>query len=115
MAVVEDRSFLELHESMVELLKLLHMISHYKTLPEGARELLNEAWSIVEDWRDWAREADYLADKLDELARAELEAHYEKYFGMVQEDEEGQVWVPLRKVYWAVMRARHEVKEHAEY
>jgi len=53
--------------------------------------------------------------ELDELAKAELEAHPEKYFSVVQEDEEGQIWVPLEEVYWAVMRARHEVKEHAEY
>ena len=51
--------------------------------------------------------------RLDELARAELEANYEKYFSVVQEDENGCVWVPLDEVYTAVMRARREVKESA--
>lgn len=111
--MVESRSFMDLHEDMVELLKLFHMISHYKTLPEGARLLLEEAWTIVEDWRDWAKEADKVLERLDELAKAELEAHYEKYFSVVQEDEESQIWVPLDEVYEAVMKARHEVKESA--
>ncbi|NJE06612.1 hypothetical protein E3E36_10790 [Thermococcus sp. M36] len=107
------RTFTDLKEDMVELLKLFHMISRYKTLPEGARLLLEEAWTLVEDWRDWADEADRVMDKLDELARAEVEAHYEKYFSVVQEDENGCVWVPLGEIYTAVMRARREVKESA--
>ena len=112
--MVETRSFMDLHEDMVELLKLFTMISHYRTLPEGARELLNEAWSIVEDWRDWAKETDEVLERLDELARAELETNYEKYFSVVQEDEENQIWVPLEEVYEAVMMARHEVMEQDE-
>ena len=53
--------------------------------------------------------------ELDELVKAELEAHPEKYFSVFQEDEENQVWVPIDEVYDAVMRARHEVKENAGY
>ena len=112
-AVVEARTFEDLKDDMIELLKLFHMISRYKTLPEGARLLLDEAWTLVEDWRDWADEADRVMNKLDELARAEVEAHYEKYFSVVQEDENGCVWVPLDEIYTAVMRARREVKESA--
>ncbi|MEO2152076.1 MAG: hypothetical protein ABGW50_05410 [Thermococcus sp.] len=76
----------------------------------------------VQIWIEWA-EAMHLCEelealnrklkKLDELAKAELEAHPEKYFSVFQEDEEGQVWVPLEEVYEAVMTARHEVKESA--
>jgi len=51
--------------------------------------------------------------KLEESAKAELEAHPEKYFSVFQEDEENQIWVPLDEVYRAVMKARCEVKESA--
>ena len=112
-AVVEARTFTDLKDDMIELLKLFHMISRYKTLPEGARLILEEAWTIVEDWRDWAKEADKVMEKLHELATAELEAHYENYFSVAQEDKNGCVWVPLDEIYTAVMRARREVKESA--
>ncbi|WP_054840547.1 hypothetical protein [Thermococcus sp. JCM 11816] len=111
--MVEARTFQDLHEDMVEVWKLCYMIARYKTMPEGARLLLEEAWSIIEDWKDWAREAQMVLEKLDDLARAEIEAHYEKYFSIAQEDENGCVWVPLDEVYAAVMRARDEVKENA--
>lgn len=48
---------------------------------------------------------------VNELVKAELEANYEKYFSVVIEDEEGQVWVPLEEVYDAVKKAAKKVKE----
>ena len=109
-----DKTFMDLHDDMVEVIKLLHMALRYRTMPTGAIELIDEAMGIIEDWRDWAKEVDKVAEKLHELAKAELEANYKDYFSVAMEDEHGQVWVPLDEVYDAVLEARHKAREEVE-